>query len=117
MPRSAFRDRLRAGGRMSQTSRRPLKVGIELPVAQDKGRAGTPRWAEIRLMARRAEEVGFDSLWVEDHLIFRHAGEAPQGVWEAWTLLAAIAAATTRGARVRPGRPSSSARSASGCWG
>ena len=81
---------------MSQTSRRPLKVGIELPVAQDKGRAGTPRWADIRLMACRAEEVGFDSVWVEDHLIFHHAEQAPQGVWEGWTLLAAIAAATSR---------------------
>jgi len=81
---------------MSQTSRRPLKVGLELPVAQDKGRVGTPRWSEIRLMARRAEEVGFDSVWVEDHLMFYHQGQAPQGVWECWTLLAALAAATTR---------------------
>ena len=50
----------------------------------------------MRLMARRAEEVGFDSVWVEDHLIFRHEGRAAQGVWEGWTLLAAIAAVTSR---------------------
>jgi probable F420-dependent oxidoreductase len=71
-------------------------VGIELPVAVDKGRAGTPRWAEIAALARHAEEAGFDSVWVEDHLLFRHQGQAAQGVWEGWTLLAAIAAVTSR---------------------
>jgi probable F420-dependent oxidoreductase len=69
---------------------------VELPIAQDKGRAGTPRWADIRLMARRAEELGFDSVWVEDHLLFRHDGGPAQGVWEGWALLAAIAAVTSR---------------------
>jgi len=75
---------------------RPLKVGIELPIAENKGRAGTPRWSDISLMARRAEEAGFDSVWVEDHLLFRHEGQPVQGVWYGWSLLAAIAAVTER---------------------
>ena len=75
---------------------RPLKVGIELPIAEDKGREGVPRWADVSAMARRAEEVGFDSVWVEDHLLFRHPGQQPQGVWDGWSLLAAIAAVTER---------------------
>ena len=75
---------------------RPLKVGIELPLAPNKGRAGTPRWTDLRAMAQRAEALGFDSVWVEDHLVFRHPDQPTQGVWEGWTLLAAIAAATAR---------------------
>jgi probable F420-dependent oxidoreductase len=47
-------------------------------------------------MARVAEEVGFDSLWVGDHLLYRNAGEAPRGPWEAWSMLAALAAVTER---------------------
>ena len=75
---------------------RPLKVGIELPIAEDKGREGTPRWSDISLMARRAEEAGFDSVWVEDHLLFRNEGRPTQGVWDGWSLLAALAAVTER---------------------
>jgi luciferase-type oxidoreductase len=81
---------------MRGTGRRPLKVGIELPIAEDKGRHGTPRWPAIAEMARRAEAVGFDSIWLEDHLLFRHEGRPAQGVWDGWTLLAAIAAVTSR---------------------
>jgi alkanesulfonate monooxygenase SsuD/methylene tetrahydromethanopterin reductase-like flavin-dependent oxidoreductase (luciferase family) len=71
-------------------------VGIEVPLAEDKGRPGIPRWSDIAGMARLAEEAGFDSVWVEDHLIFRHPGRPAQGVWEGWALLAAIGAVTSR---------------------
>src|SRR5262245_23205283 len=47
-------------------------------------------------MAKRAEDVGFDSLWIEDHLLFRQEGRGTQGVWEGWALLAAVAAVTSR---------------------
>jgi alkanesulfonate monooxygenase SsuD/methylene tetrahydromethanopterin reductase-like flavin-dependent oxidoreductase (luciferase family) len=82
------------GGRCP--GRRPLKVGVELSMAEDKGRDGTPRWADIGRMARLAEELAYDSVWLEDHLLFRHEGRPPQGVWDGWTLLAAIAAVTSR---------------------
>jgi alkanesulfonate monooxygenase SsuD/methylene tetrahydromethanopterin reductase-like flavin-dependent oxidoreductase (luciferase family) len=76
--------------------RRPLKVGVELPIAENKGRDGIPRWTDVSRMARCAEDVGFDSVWIEDHLLFRHDGRAPQGVWEGWAVLAAVAAVTSR---------------------
>jgi alkanesulfonate monooxygenase SsuD/methylene tetrahydromethanopterin reductase-like flavin-dependent oxidoreductase (luciferase family) len=46
-------------------------------------------------MATTAQDIGFDSLWVGDHLLYRNAAEA-KGPWEAWSMLAAIAAVTDR---------------------
>ncbi|MGZ5306350.1 MAG: LLM class flavin-dependent oxidoreductase, partial [Actinomycetota bacterium] len=54
------------------------------------------RWAEYVAMARAAEEVGFDSIWLGDHLLYRDDGRPERGPWEAWTLLAGLAAVTRR---------------------
>ena len=54
-------------------------------------------------MARAAEEVGFDSIWLGDHLLYRGDGREERGPLEVWTLLAALAAVTER-ARDRPAR-------------
>ena len=70
---------------------RPLKVGIQLPEVER-----TVRWPELAEMARTAEAIGLDSLWVGDHLIYRGRGPEPVGPWEAWSQLAALAAITTR---------------------
>src|SRR5438105_300941 len=72
-------------------ARRPLRVGVQLPEVERE-----VRWPELRDMARMAEAVGFDSLWVGDHLIFRDPGISPRGPWEAWSILAALAAVTER---------------------
>jgi alkanesulfonate monooxygenase SsuD/methylene tetrahydromethanopterin reductase-like flavin-dependent oxidoreductase (luciferase family) len=77
---------------MSEPTRLPLKVGIQLPEVEWEA-----RWPDLRAMAVRAEELGFDSVWYGDHLLYRLPGEArARGPWEAWTTLAGIAAATTR---------------------
>lgn len=47
-------------------------------------------------MARTAEAVGLDSLWLGDHLIYDLPGGVTRGPWEVWTSLAAIAAVTER---------------------
>lgn len=72
------------------SGKRPLKVGVQLPEVER-----VVRWAELREMAQEAESVGFDSLWVGDHLLYRR----PTGIvgpWEAWSTLAALAEATSR---------------------
>jgi len=50
----------------------------------------------VRAMARLAEDVGFDSLWLGDHLLYRFGSGEARGPWEAWTMLAGLAAATDR---------------------
>ena len=71
--------------------RRPLKVGLQLPEVER-----VAPWRDLANMARAAEAVGFDSLWVGDHLLYRNRDEEPKGPWEAWSLLAGLAAITER---------------------
>jgi alkanesulfonate monooxygenase SsuD/methylene tetrahydromethanopterin reductase-like flavin-dependent oxidoreductase (luciferase family) len=70
---------------------RPCKVGVQLPEVE----RFVP-WPEYQDMALRAEEAGYDSVWVGDHLIYDLPGGSTRGPYEAWTTLAAIAAVTTR---------------------
>jgi probable F420-dependent oxidoreductase len=71
--------------------RRPLAVGIQLPEVERE-----VRWPELRAMAIAAEEVGFESIWLGDHLLYRDDGRPERGPWDAWTTLAALAAVTER---------------------
>jgi alkanesulfonate monooxygenase SsuD/methylene tetrahydromethanopterin reductase-like flavin-dependent oxidoreductase (luciferase family) len=68
-----------------------MRIGIQLPEVERE-----VRWPEYLAMARAAEAVGFDSIWIGDHLLYRGDGERERGPWEAWTLLASLAAATQR---------------------
>lgn len=70
---------------------RPCKVGVQLPEVE----RFVP-WPEYLDLARGAEEVGFDSIWVGDHLIYDLPDGSTRGPYEAWTTLAAIAAVTER---------------------
>ena len=70
---------------------RPLKVGVQLPEVEREC-----RWSEILDMARAIEDLGYDSLWLGEHLLYRWQDRPPRGPWEAWAMLAALAAATTR---------------------
>jgi len=70
---------------------RPVGVGIQLPEIERE-----VRWPEYRAIARAAEQVGFDSLWVGDHLLYRFSDGPARGPWEVWTALAGLAEATER---------------------
>jgi alkanesulfonate monooxygenase SsuD/methylene tetrahydromethanopterin reductase-like flavin-dependent oxidoreductase (luciferase family) len=75
---------------------RPLKIGLVLPTAEGMMDGRTPRWTDILAMARLAEAVRFDSVWVADHLLVRFADDEPHGLLECWSLLAGLATATER---------------------
>jgi probable F420-dependent oxidoreductase len=75
---------------------RPLQVGLILPDTEREMGGATARWADLAAMARQAEDLGFDSLWNADHLIYRFPEREVQGPWESWSLLAALAAVTSR---------------------
>ncbi len=76
----------------------PIGLGLNLPYAEGQMDGATPRWTDILEMARLAEAVGFDAVWVSDHVGFPDdtAAEGWNGAWESWTLLAALAASTER---------------------
>jgi alkanesulfonate monooxygenase SsuD/methylene tetrahydromethanopterin reductase-like flavin-dependent oxidoreductase (luciferase family) len=75
---------------------RPFKLGLGVPDSEGLYEGRTARWADIAAFARAAEQAGFDSLWVQDHLLFRFPGEPPEAPWECFSLLAALAAVTTK---------------------
>jgi F420-dependent oxidoreductase-like protein len=64
---------------------RRIKFGVTLP------QFGAS-WSEARAVAHRADEAGFDSVWLADHF-FGVGGEDPL---EAWTEMSAVAAMTKR---------------------
>jgi alkanesulfonate monooxygenase SsuD/methylene tetrahydromethanopterin reductase-like flavin-dependent oxidoreductase (luciferase family) len=69
----------------------PMKVGIQLPEVERE-----VHWREVRDIALTAEDAGFDSIWVGDHLLFRDPGTGVRGPLEAWSMLAALGEATER---------------------
>jgi probable F420-dependent oxidoreductase len=73
-----------------------MKVGAVVrlgPVAEDRPPG---RYTEIRDMALAVEAAGLDSIWLYDHLLYRWPGRPSDGIWECWTMLAALAEATER---------------------
>ncbi len=75
---------------------RPFKIGIFIPHFERPWSGETILWREMLAVAQRAEEVGFDSVWLPDHLLFRFPGVHSQGAWDVWSLLSALAATTKR---------------------
>ena len=51
-----------------------LQLGLFLPALEGLlGDAWLPSWPELRQLARDAEAIGFDAVFVPDHLVFRHS--------------------------------------------
>lgn len=79
------------------TGSRKLKVGLMLPQTEGVRGPGVRGWSQITEMATLGEDIGLDSLWLVDHLMYQLQGEEkPRGVWEVWSLLSALAATTQR---------------------
>ena len=75
-----------------------VRIGFALPrrigeTASDPTFLSHP---EILGYAQKAEELGFDSMWVPDHFYFEWPAGSFEAYPEPWTLLAAIGATTHR---------------------
>ncbi len=68
-----------------------MRVGVQLPEVER-----VVRRDELAAMARAAEEVGLDSIWVGDHLLYRGDGRPERGPWDCWATLAWLAGVTSR---------------------
>jgi probable F420-dependent oxidoreductase len=69
-----------------------------LPIGEDERTGRPPSFGALRDMAIAAEQGGLDSVWCADHVLFRSDDEpdVTRGIHEAWTILTAIAAVTSR---------------------
>jgi alkanesulfonate monooxygenase SsuD/methylene tetrahydromethanopterin reductase-like flavin-dependent oxidoreductase (luciferase family) len=69
-----------------------MKLGIILTM--ERGPEGPPAtFQAIQALALAAERAGLDSIWLPDHLLRSPRGEV---FWDAFTMLGALAASTTR---------------------
>ncbi|HEV2119166.1 MAG TPA: LLM class flavin-dependent oxidoreductase [Candidatus Bathyarchaeia archaeon] len=73
-----------------------MKIGLLVFIANDRENYSKRTYDSIRAVARQAEKDGFDSIWLPDHLFYRYPGQPTRGIWECWTMLAALAEATRR---------------------
>ncbi len=55
-----------------------------------------PGWKNVRAMAEAADQNGLDAVWLADHFFYKAPDGKMFGMHEAWTLLSAVAAVTTR---------------------
>ncbi|MBV9897838.1 MAG: LLM class flavin-dependent oxidoreductase [Chloroflexi bacterium] len=74
-----------------------MNVGAIVRLGPQSPGGSPPGYAAIREMAQHMEQgAGLDSIWLYDHLLYRRQGEPTDGIWECWTMLSALAEATTR---------------------
>jgi len=73
-----------------------MKIGLMIFLANERENNSKRPYETIRLIAQQAETDGFDSIWLPDHFLYRYPDQPTRGIWECWTMLAALAEATQR---------------------
>lgn len=70
-------------------------IGLNLPTwpLRDRSYMG---WPQMRSLALEAEGMGVDTLWAPDHLQRDMPDGSRVGFWECWTIVTALAEATSR---------------------
>jgi alkanesulfonate monooxygenase SsuD/methylene tetrahydromethanopterin reductase-like flavin-dependent oxidoreductase (luciferase family) len=86
-------------------SARPMGFGVLLRVAEGSALGPTPHFRDILEMTRVAHDVGFDAVWIIDHLDLRlepdnnfqlTAHEDERGGWECFSIIASLDTPTVR---------------------
>lgn len=70
-----------------------MKIGVVIQLVELSDLSRALSWNEIKDTVQLSEELGFDSIWVYDHLLYRNKGKTT-GIWESWSMLSAMAAVT-----------------------
>lgn len=73
-----------------------MKIGAVILLMELSGLERALTWNEIRWTGRHCEELGFDSIWIYDHLLYRSPKGKTTGIWEGWSMLTALAACTEK---------------------
>jgi probable F420-dependent oxidoreductase len=73
-----------------------VQIGLMVFLANTLADNAKRSYDSIRAVVQQAEADGFDSVWLPDHFMYRDPGAPTRGVWECWTVLAALAEATQR---------------------
>ena len=72
-------------------SPRAMSLGLMIPIREGAMGGTTPRFADLVAMATTARDVGFEAIWFGDHFTMGDGADM-SGAWEAWTMMAAVAA-------------------------
>jgi alkanesulfonate monooxygenase SsuD/methylene tetrahydromethanopterin reductase-like flavin-dependent oxidoreductase (luciferase family) len=72
-------------------SHRPMSLGLMIPIREGAMGGETPQFEDLVSMATIARDAGFEAIWFGDHFTMGD-GDAMTGAWEAWTMMAAVAA-------------------------
>ena len=76
---------------------RPLELGLVLPLLEDPVSGDPYAWEGLKGMAKYAEQVGFDTVWVADELLWKiPSWPGPRGSWECVAVAGAVAATTSK---------------------
>ncbi len=73
-----------------------MKIGAVIMLVELQGLGRSLTFPEIRWTAQHCEEIGLDSIWVYDHLLYRTKKGHTTGIWEGWSMLSALAACTSK---------------------
>lgn len=74
-----------------------VAFGLVLPMVEEPADGLKPTWLQIRAMAERAEQLGFDTVWTADEILWRNSEwPGPRGWWECLSMTGAVAACTSR---------------------
>jgi alkanesulfonate monooxygenase SsuD/methylene tetrahydromethanopterin reductase-like flavin-dependent oxidoreductase (luciferase family) len=87
---------VRTGSRSRPAKLRGVRIGVTVPMSLSDGSGQIPTWPQVLAFAEHAEALGLQSVWVCDHFVSRPPGQPVEGIHEGWTILSALAAATSR---------------------
>jgi alkanesulfonate monooxygenase SsuD/methylene tetrahydromethanopterin reductase-like flavin-dependent oxidoreductase (luciferase family) len=73
-----------------------FELGAVIPIIESGPERAVPTGPEVLEQARRAEEIGFDTVWVPDELLWQVDNERPRGAWDGISMAGAVAAVTSR---------------------